>query len=225
MKKKLIFEKQKFKFIMKKLSLLLVVAFMSTLILDSCSVQKRYHRKGFNVNWNHTSIGIKKDKNKVTYETVDEEVAEVKEIKVKESVANNEVSAYSNEVSTDFASSTDEISVVASLPTDNKLSSKVDSKEVSIVAPSKNLKETKVSNKKFKGTIAEMKMKKFQEKGSATETWVYLLLILLIPFGSTISMYLYEGSWTSRVTVNLILTLLCGLPGVIHALIVILGNR
>lgn len=210
---------------MKKLSLLLVVAFMSTLILDSCSVQKRYHRKGFNVNWNHTSIGIKKDKNKVTYESADEEVAEVKEIKVKESVANNEVSAYSNEESTDFASSTDEISVVASLPTDNKLSSKVESKEVSIVAPTNNLKETKVSNKKFKGTIAEMKMKKFHEKGSSTETWVYILLMLLVPFGTTISMYLYEGSWTSRVTVNLILTFLCGLPGLIHAIVIIFGNR
>jgi uncharacterized membrane protein YqaE (UPF0057 family) len=57
------------------------------------------------------------------------------------------------------------------------------------------------------------------------EWWVYLLLILLVPFGTTISMYLYEGSWTKRVTVNLILTLLCGLPGLIHAIVIIFGNK
>ena len=66
---------------MKKLSLFLVVAFMSTLILDSCTVQKRYHRKGFNVNWNHTSIGGKKDKKMDAYSSSEEEVAEVKEVK------------------------------------------------------------------------------------------------------------------------------------------------
>ncbi|NDB36591.1 MAG: YqaE/Pmp3 family membrane protein [Flavobacteriia bacterium] len=60
---------------------------------------------------------------------------------------------------------------------------------------------------------------------SRTENWVYILLMLLVPFGTVISMYLYEGSWTNRVTVNLILTFLCGLPGLIHALVVIFGNK
>jgi uncharacterized membrane protein YqaE (UPF0057 family) len=210
---------------MKKLGLLLVVAFMSTLILDSCTVQKRYHRKGFNVNWNHTSIGGKKDKNKVSYESSEEEVAEVKETKSTVKEVTNVASAYSNEVTTDFASTTDEISLVATVPVENKLNTRNESKEINILAPVSNSKEVKVSNKKYKGTIAEMKMKKFQEKGSSVEPWVYLLLILLVPFGTTIAMYLYEGSWTSRVTLNLILTLLCGLPGLIHALVIIFGNR
>jgi uncharacterized membrane protein YqaE (UPF0057 family) len=210
---------------MKKLSLLLVVAFMSTLILDSCTVQKRYHRKGFNINWNHTSIGGKKDKNKFSYESVDAELAEEKESKATENVIKNEVSTYSNESTSDFASTSDEISVVASLPTENKLITKNQSNEINVFAPVNESKEVKVSNKKFKGTIAEMKVKKFQEKGSSLETWVYLLLILLVPFGTTIAMYLYEGSWTGRVTTNLILTLLCGLPGLIHALVIIFGNR
>lgn len=210
---------------MKKLSLFLVVAFMSTLILDSCTVQKRYHRKGFSVNWNHTSIGGKKDKSKFSYESADEEIVAIKESKVIENVTKNEVSTYSNEAIADFASTADEISIVASLPAENKLNTKNESKEINILAPVNNSREVKLSNKKFKGTIAETKLKKIQEKGSATEVWVYLLLILLVPFGSTIAMYLYEGSWTRRVTTNLILTLLCGLPGVIHALIVVLGNR
>ena len=210
---------------MKKLSLLLVVAFMSTLILDSCSVQKRYHRKGFNVNWNHTSIGGKKDKNKVAYDSLEEEIAEVIEVKATENVVKNETSAYSNEATSDLASTTDEVSVVTSLPAENKLVTKSESEEINVIAPVNNSKEVKVSNKKFKGTIAEMKKKSLQNNGAATELWVYLLLMFLVPFGTTIAMYLYEGSWTGRVTTNLILTLLCGLPGLIHALVVILGNK
>lgn len=57
------------------------------------------------------------------------------------------------------------------------------------------------------------------------ENWVYWLLMLLVPFGTTIAMYLYEGSWTSRVTANLLWTLLCGLPGLIHAIIIIAGKK
>jgi len=52
-----------------------------------------------------------------------------------------------------------------------------------------------------------------------------LLLVILALLLSPVAVYLYEGSWTNRVTLNLILWLLCGLPGVIHALIVILGNK
>jgi uncharacterized membrane protein YqaE (UPF0057 family) len=210
---------------MKKLSLFLVVAFMSTLILDSCTVQKRYHRKGFNVNWNNTSIGGKKDKNKVSYDSVEEEIAEVKEIQPEVKELTNVASTYSYDANSDFASTSDEIAVVSSLPIENKLITQNESNEVNVFAPVNNSKEVKVANKKFKGTIAEMKVKKFQEKGFSVEPWVYLLLILLVPFGTTISMYLYEGSWTKRVTLNLILTLLCGLPGLIHALVVIFGNR
>jgi len=55
-------------------------------------------------------------------------------------------------------------------------------------------------------------------------TLVYILLILLVPFGTTISMYLYEGSWTKRVTVNLILSFLC-IAGLIHACVIIFGNK
>jgi uncharacterized membrane protein YqaE (UPF0057 family) len=49
-----------------------------------------------------------------------------------------------------------------------------------------------------------------------------VLLVILAFFLPPLAVYLYEGSWTKRCTTNLILTLLCGLPGLIHALIVIL---
>ena len=211
---------------MKKLGLLFVVAFIATLTLDSCSIQKRYHRKGFTVNWNHTSIGGKKDKKMDSYNSSEEEVAEVKELKSIQKVENNEsANTYSTIETSDVASTSDDIQSVISLSTDKVFAPKNDAKEITVSASTNDATSTKVSAKKFKGTIAEMKQKKYHEKSSLVESWVYLLLILLVPFGTVISMYLYEGSWTSRVTVNLILTFLCGLPGLIHALVIIFGNR
>jgi uncharacterized membrane protein YqaE (UPF0057 family) len=81
-------------------------------------------------------------------------------------------------------------------------------------------------NKKAERIMAKLNSNEAKTSNSnRTENWVYILLILLVPFGCTISMYLYEGSWTKRVTTNLLLTLLCGLPGLIHALVVIFGNK
>jgi uncharacterized membrane protein YqaE (UPF0057 family) len=81
-------------------------------------------------------------------------------------------------------------------------------------------------NKKAERIMAKLYTNEAKSNNAnRTENWVYILLILLVPFGTTISMYLYEGSWTKRVTTNLILTLLCGLPGFIHALVVIFGNK
>jgi uncharacterized membrane protein YqaE (UPF0057 family) len=211
---------------MKKLSLFLVVAFMSTLILDSCTVQKRYHRKGFNVNWNHTSIGGKKDKKMDAYSSSEEELAEVKEVKSTSKIeSNNESANYSAVEVNDFASTSDQLESVLNSSTENVLVSKNEAKEISISPSVNETNKIKVSAKKFKGTIAKAKLKEFNQKGSLVENWVYLVLILLVPFGTVISMYLYEGSWTKRVTLNLILTLLCGLPGFIHALVVIFGNK
>lgn len=48
-----------------------------------------------------------------------------------------------------------------------------------------------------------------------------LIVALFIPF---VGVWLFEGKWTRRCTINLILTLLFYLPGLIHAFIVILGD-
>ncbi len=65
--------------------------------------------------------------------------------------------------------------------------------------------------------------KQLSKKGSAmdgTNTVLLVILALLLP---PLAVYLYEGAWTKRCTINLILTLLCLIPGVIHALIVVLS--
>ena len=62
----------------------------------------------------------------------------------------------------------------------------------------------------------------FNALGEVDEVLIIILAIVLPPLG----LYFYEGeTWTKRCTVNLILTLLCGLPGMIHALVIILGKK
>lgn len=211
---------------MKKLSLLVVAALSATFILDSCSVQKRYHRTGFNVNWNHTSVRMKKDKHPsqseeiVSEEVVLEEKVNIKEVQTPVSnytYVNEEAVATVNDEVVDISAS--EVKKQDEVKINNSLTNAVSNKSNETISNS----NSKIENSHR--PVFKSKHKIFSKGASEPETWVYLLLILLVPFGSTISMYMYEGSWTSRVTVNLILTLLCGLPGVIHALIIIFGNK
>ena len=53
---------------MKKTFLFALFAFLITLFMDSCSVQKRHHRKGFNVNWNQMAFSANNNKRSNTNE-------------------------------------------------------------------------------------------------------------------------------------------------------------
>lgn len=69
------------------------------------------------------------------------------------------------------------------------------------------------------------KVNKIKKALGADEDRDILMLIMIFVF-PPVAMYIYEGKqWTGRVTLNLILTLLCGLPGLIHAAIVIFGDK
>lgn len=85
------------------------------------------------------------------------------------------------------------------------------------VSSSKAAAKTAVAEKVFKNKINKI------EKKTATplpvDTILLVVLAILIP---PLAVYLSEGSITGTFWLNLVLTLLCGLPGVIHALIVVL---
>ena len=205
---------------MKKFALLLTAAFSMTLILDSCSVQKRYHRKGFTVNWNNASVNMKKNRKVVHTETIQED-AFVSNTQQKKKLTKN----YEMPVSMDMASSSVAVPSIknTSPSTLEPLMVKNQASTALSVAKEMSKEDIKSSKKAAKKIIKAIK--KNQKQDAKTDTIIYLLLILLVPFGTTIAMYLYEGSWTGRVTTNLLLTLLCGLPGFIHALVVIFGNK
>jgi uncharacterized membrane protein YqaE (UPF0057 family) len=205
---------------MKKFALLLTAAFSMTLILDSCSVQKRYHRKGFTVNWNNASVNMKKNRKVVHTETIQED-AFVSNTQQKKKLTKN----YETPVSMDIASTSVAVPSIknASPSTLEPVMVKNQASTATSAAKKMSKEDVKSTKKAAKKIIKAIK--KNQQQDSKTDTIIYLLLILLVPFGTTISMYLYEGSWTGRVTANLLLTLLCGLPGLIHALVVIFGNK
>ncbi|MDB4650015.1 hypothetical protein OAF64_08465 [Crocinitomicaceae bacterium] len=205
---------------MKKFALLLTAAFSMTLILDSCSVQKRYHRKGFTVNWNNASVNMKKNRKVVHTETIQED-AFVSNTQQKKKLTKN----YETPVSMDIASTSVAVPSIknASPSTLEPVMVKNPASTATSAAKEMSKEDVKSTKKAAKKIIKAIK--KNQQQDSKTDTIIYLLLILLVPFGTTISMYLYEGSWTGRVTANLLLTLLCGLPGLIHALVVIFGNK
>jgi uncharacterized membrane protein YqaE (UPF0057 family) len=207
---------------MKKFALLLIAAFSMTLILDSCSVQKRYHRKGFTVNWNNASVNMKKNRKVVHTETIQEEVI-VSNATKKEKLIRN----YETPISMDVASALPSVYAPSLIDETSQNTEKfqIRSEKSKTFKPVKELNNKEVKSTKKAAQKIIKAVKKNQQKNSKTDTIIYILLILLVPFGTTISMYLYEGSWTSRVTANLLLTLLCGLPGLIHALVVILGNK
>jgi uncharacterized membrane protein YqaE (UPF0057 family) len=213
---------------MKKTNLLLSVVIIAAMILNSCSVERRYHRNGLNINWKNTSMNVKKDRQKsFVNESIDDELLTEDNLKNQNTVENQNIAySYSNE--TALATSSDEY-----IPTPSNVLNSVDETKVSVVnmeSDSKvstftgNTSERIYSSKKLNRiekrnqVIAEKLIKKVSKDDNT------VLCVILAFFIPPLAVYLFEGSWTKRCTINLILTLLCGLPGLIHALVVILGK-
>ena len=163
---------------MKKFALLLTAAFSMTLILDSCSVQKRYHRKGFTVNWNNGSVNMKKNRKVVHAETIQEE-AIVSNSKNKKTLTKN----YEAPISMDVASASEAISAPeifneTSVVRESQLHL---DQTATIVTSAKTLnKEDVKSTKKAVKKIIKAVKKNQNQQDSKTETIIYLLLILLV---------------------------------------------
>lgn len=69
-----------------------------------------------------------------------------------------------------------------------------------------------------------LKAKKSFSKSSLLDDTNLILLVILAILIPPLAVYLHEGEINNKFIINLILTLLCGIPGVIHALIVVLGK-
>ena len=185
--------------------------FLSFLILTSCSVSdavvsnKRIQKRKYNKGFHFSKKSLKKAQK---FEVVEQNLAESKS-----TIQSNEYSKNTLVVESTIPKKTTAV---------NSLAKSYNDKDVKRTKPTLMYK---LAEKSIKSKIKKAIKKDNSSQKSATDTIIYLLLILLVPFGSTISMYMYEGDWTKRVTVNLLLTFLCGLPGVIHSLVVILGNK
>src|SRR5687767_10107689 len=83
-------------------------------------------------------------------------------------------------------------------------------------------KEKRVKAKDVRKEIKAFKEARNEGKEPSTNTLLLVILAILLP---PLAVYLHEGEINSRFWIALILTLLFWLPGVIYALIVILGDN
>ena len=201
---------------MKKIATLFTILFTMILVLDSCSVQKRYHRKGFTVNWNNASVKMNKNRKVVHSESIQKDIVVSNSKKTEKLTKTYQAPAKNYIVHNDTSHpSAIDLSLNNS---EAKIRDKISNKESSTRELSKI--EVKSTKKDAKAIIKAIK-KEQKKQGANTDIVLLVLLAILLP---PLAVYLYEGYWTDRCTINLILTLLCGL-GIIHALVVILGNR
>lgn len=82
-------------------------------------------------------------------------------------------------------------------------------------------KEKKMKIKETKKAIKAFKAEKKEGKEPSTNTLLLVILAILVP---PLAVYLHEGVINNKFWISLILTLLFLVPGIIYALIVILGD-
>jgi uncharacterized membrane protein YqaE (UPF0057 family) len=181
-----------------------------TMLLASCTIQQRVYQPGLSIEWK--TIHQRQTKSDVQENTA----VQTTTIETPVAISNDAVA------STEIVSPsvTTEPAVAAVVEKDQKVSRKELKQAV------KEFKQEVASVISSESAVASVQTATANNQNAAQpESWVYVLLILLVPFGTTIAVYLYEGSWTKKVTVNLILTLLCVIPGLIHALVTIFGKK
>ena len=207
---------------MKKLLLaVLLVGFA----ISSCSIEKRLHQKGFNVEWNKNLGSLKKDK-KEKQDYVSSEAAE--EIAVVSNKTTKTPSVNNNsEISVDGVTLNE--SNDASVFVEDNTTNEVDSPESSVVNNTKIEKVNKAiiasnaskskevaSNK----TMASTKIVKKALKNDVPTGLLYVLCFF-IPWLAVG----FATDWDMKtVLINILWTFLCGIPGIIHAIIIVGRN-
>ncbi len=83
-------------------------------------------------------------------------------------------------------------------------------------------KEKREKAKEVKEEIKAFKASKKAGNAAETNTLLLVILAILLP---PLAVYLHQGEINSKFWISLLLTLLFWLPGVIYALVVILGNK
>lgn len=83
-------------------------------------------------------------------------------------------------------------------------------------------KERKTRVKEAKKALKEFKADKRAGKAPSDNTVLLVILAILLP---PLAVYLHQGEINTKFWISLILTLLFFLPGIIYALIVVLGDK
>jgi uncharacterized membrane protein YqaE (UPF0057 family) len=199
---------------MKKI--LLVTASILFLVA-SCTVEKRVYRNGFNVQWHAMNGHSKKDKN--TEITSLEEVETVAKVVIspKENIKTADVYELPTQEITTVAQN-DQASIQAnSVATTPQVVSVKGLANQTISANQKN-NEVQISKEEMKSLRKAVKSSK---KSDDVPVGLLYVLCFFFPF---VAVGIVTDWDIPTVLINLLWTLLCGIPGIIHAIIIVGRN-
>jgi uncharacterized membrane protein YqaE (UPF0057 family) len=194
---------------MKKI---LLVTASILFMVASCTVEKRVYRNGFNVQWHAMNGHAKKDKNMEEVETVakvvvspkDNRTASVYEMPTQEVITvsqNDEASIQSNSI----AAPTQVVNVKGMA-------------DQTISANQKNKEVKQISKQEMKSL---KKAVKSQKKSDDVPVELLYLLCFFVPF---VAVGIVTDWDIPTVLINILWTALCGIPGIIHAFIIVGKN-
>lgn len=200
---------------MKKI---LLLAASILFLVASCTLEKRVYRNGFNVQWHAMNGHSKNDKS--TEITSTEEVETVAKVVI--SPMENRQTATVYELPTQEVitiAKNDEASIQSnSIATTPLVVSVKGIADQTISVNQKNKEAKQISKQEIK---ALKKVVKSQKKSDDVPIGLLYVLCFFIPF---VAVGLATEWDVTTVIVNLLWTLLCGIPGIIHAFIVVSRN-
>jgi len=205
---------------MKNLKAKTLIHLSVLLLVSSCSMEKRLYTKGFHIDWhsNKASTPTLSSANTSIHTTQHQE-------KLDQSIPcqNDQAALINAGTEPTLASSNTDLSKITpsnSNIMDIELPNTLTIKYEQIPSPVINAEGESLVVQKTLMHQNKRLLKKLY-RSTSDEKILWLVLAFLIP---PLAVFLYEGRWTNMVTLNLILTLCFFLPGVVHALIVLLQN-
>jgi uncharacterized membrane protein YqaE (UPF0057 family) len=197
---------------------ILLVAASILFLVASCTVEKRVYRNGFNVQWHAMNGHSKKDKN-MEISSV-EEVETVAKVVISPKDNSKTASVYempTQEVIT--VAQNDEASIQSSSIATTAPVVNVKGMADQTIAINQNIKEAKqISKQEIK---ALKKAVKSQKKSDDVPVGLLYVLCFFCPF---VAVGIVTDWDIKAVLINILFTALCGIPGIIHAFIVVSKN-
>lgn len=197
------------------LGLLLAACGTSNNVVSGHLISKRKVNKGFFINHSKDLKSVPADEQEARQPFIQYSEEEAVELAVTDAVPANEAQA------SDAAPMADLVLMESSAEQEELVSANPELTQKSVKEKPAAPQELR-SDKKTKAELRQAKKeikKELREDGSRL-----LLLVIICIILPPLAVFLHEGSWNTTCWINLLLTILGYLPGLIHGLIVILRD-
>jgi uncharacterized membrane protein YqaE (UPF0057 family) len=204
---------------MKKITNYLAAVATLSIVLSSCTVEKRLHNSGFHVAWKKS---FKTAKNENVTDEVAVKETRVKEVSAKNTMISTEAVDQIN-LESDAVSSFNETAEAPVMETATVATQEVHSKitKNAVKAEQSSKKINAASSKLIQKAVAKKIAKAAKNNSGDTDIVLLYVLCFVIPF---VAVGLATDWDVKKVIINILLSCLCGIPGIIHALIVVKNN-